>query len=570
MDTNDSDQRSSFLNNCAKTIADQYDFDEDEIEKILSKCLPKDFAISDELFTNVDNGPSSFDVSTAINSIKDIFKPNFVQALMWMEPTDAKYLFEKEKLADLIFCEDFFKKVYPTTLIFNVGQIKIEASHFRDFTKKYRHQFLKNGFFSEIFEGSFWLPSFLTGSLEEIIGRSPNSLDYFLERQRRKIDPIDSYKKWHNINNKTYDDSFRSSLEVDRESRKQIVKFLAEDWFIEEETLLREKIISVFDKTSQSIANTEMGVSHVEQFLRLIEKTFTIPELELFFGLSIHYFSFPTKPEGKIKFNYRNDFILSTIRFLYFYDQQLSLKSLLVKNSTLFDPIYPKKMGRTATQRSLYESIRVANGFANVKKVIDDFKNIESDVRRINEQSEKVFLKLKSLALREQRSEHSNKDGTRYVLVESTYTDLDDRPQGYSFSENYDTFYPADQKLKPLNFTALQRRVIEFMFKHGATSQVYGVTKQQILNELYGGKYKDLIFERGYKEKDSVKKDLMKEFRKFRIDSFIFSKSLAWKKEFIKCERRDSDNKGIYWLDFKMEKRRKKRRKQNKEKNQKR
>jgi hypothetical protein len=559
MNTNDSDKRSNFLNNCAKTIADQYDFDEDDIEKILSKCLPKDFAISDELFTNVDNSPSSFDVSTAINSIKDIFKPNFVQALMWMEPTDAKNLFEKEKLTDLIFCEDFFKKVYPTTLIFNVGQIKVEASRFREFIKKYRHQFLKNGFFSEIFDGSFWLPSFLTGSLEEIIGRSTNSLDYFLERQKRKIDPIDSHKKWHDISNKIYDDSFQSSLRVDRESRKQIVKFLAEDWFIEEEALLREKIISVFDKTSQSIANTEMGVSHVEQFLRLIEKTFTVPELELFFGLSIHYFSFPTKLDGKIKFHYKNNFILSTIRLLYFYDQQLSHKSLLVKNSTLFDPIYPKKIGRFATQRNLYESIRVANGFANVKKVI--FKKIESDVRRINEQSEKVFFKLKSLALREQRSEHSNKNGTRYVLVEPTYIDLDDRPQGYSFSENYDTFYPADQKLKPLNFTTLQRRVIEFMFKKGATSQVYGVTKQEILNELYGGRYEGLIFERGYKEKDSVKKNLIKEFRKFRIDSFIFSKSHAWKKEFIKCERRDSDNKGIYWLDFKMTKKRKKRKK---------
>jgi hypothetical protein len=536
-----------FLENCANIIADQYGFEDDSaVKKILSNCLPKSFLLNEELIANVDVNSSSLDYSTAINSIKNIFRPNFIQAVIWMNPKDALDLFLNENKSDLALSEDFFNSTYPNILSFSSSLIKTQSERLLVYLKKSKHQFIKNGFFSEVFDGSFWLPSFLTGSLEETEAWLPQRVKYFEERQKKQIDPDKAHIQWHNLNPPKYDDTFVSSLILPVDAHKKIGRFKNEAWFIGEETELREKIFSVFYKTTQIIFESELGVDLVEKYLRLIERTFTLPELELLFGKSMRYFSFPVSNLDGFDFKFGKDFVLSTVRFLAFYIAQEKRENLFSKLESKLDSTLPRESVNT----NLYEAIRIAGGYDAVKKIIAGYKTVATEVDKLNSEAIYKFERLKGLVEENSQAKIQGKSTDRFIPVVKLYSKSDQRPLGPCFSENFDIFYPADSKKEPLFFTPLQAKFVEYLMREGATDKLRAVSKLQILNELYNKKYAKIILGADNEDLDSEEKKLLKEFRKYRLDQYIFKDSPAWKIGFIRSDERNFYQIAKYWLDF--------------------
>jgi hypothetical protein len=70
------------------------------------------------------------------------------------------------------------------------------------------------------------------------------------------------------------------------------------------------------------------------------------------------------------------------------------------------------------------------------------------------------------------------------------------------------------------------------------------------LNELYNKKYAKIILGADNEDLDSEEKKLLKEFRKYRLDQYIFKDSPAWKIGFIRSDERNFYQIAKYWLDF--------------------
>lgn len=290
-------QNDSFIKNCAKVLMDQYNLDEDRVFEILKKCSPKENPTQEQMqIMDYDNLDASGDYSTQIQSIINYFSPNFVLALRSMEPAEAEELFFREDPSVLSKIELFFNQILPTIPLVSKDEIDNELSAFSDFIRDNHDKFILWGETDSIFKSCFWLQAGLTNCSLQFLKEPEDNKAYYRERAKKKIDPPNLKAPTRSISlPKELDSTFVSSLRINSSNRKKYHPFIGDKWFQDEEKELREKIVSFYMKSlqiiSDFIANPDFSPS--EKYLRLAERTFSVPELELLLGKSIRFFSWP-------------------------------------------------------------------------------------------------------------------------------------------------------------------------------------------------------------------------------------------------------------------------------------
>ncbi len=528
---------------------DQYNLDEDKVFEILKKCSPNTAPSEEQTqIMDYENLDASGDYSPQIHSIRNYFSPNFVLALRSMEPAEAEELFFREDPSVLSKIELFFNQILPTIPLVSKDEINNELSAFSDFIRDNHDKFILWGETDSIFKSCFWLQAGLTNCSLQFLKEPEDNKAYYRERAKKKIDPPNLKAPTRSISlPKELDSSFVSSLRINSSNRKKYHPFIGDKWFQDEEKELRETIVSFYKKTlqiiSDFIANPDFSPS--EKYLRLAERTFSVPELELLLGKSIRFFSWPLRLNETTEFEYQNNFLANGLCFLSHFELECE-SGALTETAGLFSKIASQGTRCQPICLNSYEAIRMFGGYKRTVEVTKSYQALEPRIRSAQSRANKNIKILKNL-INSKRSLKNDSEG--FIEVKASIVPKLKSPDVHGFSSDYSLFYPKGKTTSPLKLYPNQIRVVQLLLDKEATNAQRAVSKEQIFRDIYELTAPEMIQKVKAGDEKATKQYEIK-LKAFRLDNYVFDRGDAWKVGFIKSQRKVDQPGLFYWLDL--------------------